>query len=62
MWIKLTRIDEQPVLVNVVMISDVIVSAKGSIIRFDKRLTGSAKKLAVMESVPVIAAFIGVRF
>ncbi len=60
MWIRLTKGDNNPVLVNVGTMSGAIAAKKGgSIIAFDEKFTSPGTRLAVEESVEEVADLMG---
>lgn len=60
MWIKLTKSDDKPVLVNISKISGASPTKNGgSTIQFDERFTAPGSRLVVGETIEEVADMIG---
>ena len=60
MWIKLTKSDDKPVLINISKISGASPSKNGgSTIQFDERYTAPGTRLAVGETIEEVADMMG---
>lgn len=60
MWIKLTKVDSRPVLINIAKISGASPTKNGgSVIQFDERFTTPGTRLAVEEPIEEVADMMG---